>query len=275
MPARHLNKPPKQINGFADIPTPKTQKTFIAANGPGGARQLTAQAQVLADAAWNLKSTKARLNALAKILDYSPLCADGYSMVAATLELTPAERITVYERGITAATFALGDDFKRYQGEFWTFVETRPYMRAASGLALTYLAERDYETAIKHFRALLELNPSDEQANRYPLLACLLNLGLNTKANRLIEEYKDISDYWLYSKLLLAFRAGLTPPVKKALRANPRIPAELASPTGVEPYVTHTHAAWAATPGAIAWLNEAAAEVPPLKRKGKPTRAIG
>ncbi len=71
----------------------------------------------------------------------SPLCADAYNLLADEAA-TPAEARDLYLRGLEAGELALGpEDFEEYGGQFWGFLETRPYMRARHGLALA-LQER-------------------------------------------------------------------------------------------------------------------------------------
>ena len=61
---------------------------------------------------------------------------------------------------------ALGaEGFEEYAGHFWGFLETRPYMRARAGLAIALIKLGDESAAIEHFRAMLKLNPNDNQGS--------------------------------------------------------------------------------------------------------------
>jgi hypothetical protein len=58
-----------------------------------------------------------------------------------------------------------------------------------------------------HYRALLELNPGDNQGVRYLLLAALLERGLNEEAGALLAEHEDdLQALWPYGHLLWRLR---------------------------------------------------------------------
>ncbi len=82
-------------------------------------------------------------------------------------------------------------------------------MRARQGLAVTLLELHEDEAAIDHLRAMLRLNPGDNQGMRYVLLACLLRRGEAEAVKALLAEYPDEwSTQWLYTRALLAYREG-------------------------------------------------------------------
>lgn len=65
----------------------------------------------------------------------------------------------------------LGPDFFRdHRGHFWSMIETRPYMRARSGLTAALVRAGRREEAIEHLEDMLDLNPNDNQGLREPLL---------------------------------------------------------------------------------------------------------
>jgi tetratricopeptide (TPR) repeat protein len=264
----------KPIASLRDIPDAKAMQAFVAAYGRLGALQATARAQVFADEAWALKTAKSRLPVLAKSLDISPLCADAYTILAEILPLKPAETAELYERGVTAATLVLGpENFAAYRGEFWTFLETRPYMRALYGLAETLVRSAKPEQAIPHFEAILDLNPTDDQNAAPLLLGCLLQLNRDRDAAIILNSHAGDPTIWAYTHLLVAYRRGQADTAKtagwakKARRANPHIPTALlghplppptkrsqASPQQAAAYAKDFGPEWARTPGAIAWL---------------------
>ena len=91
---------------------------------------------------------------------------------------------------LEAGELALGPQgFEEYDGHFWGFLETRPYMRARHGLALTLLKLGEEAVAMEHFRVMLKLNPNDNQGIRYLLLGSLLrrrrHSGSQNSAGRL------------------------------------------------------------------------------------------
>ena len=152
-------------------------------------------------------SPKSRIALARKALAISPLCADAYNLLADEAA-TPAEARDLYLRGLEAGELALGPDgFQEYGGHFWGFLETRPYMRARQGLALTLQELGEDEAARGHFRAMLELNPNDNQGIRYLLLASLLRCGDVAGAKALLASYLDEwSAQWLYTRVLVAYR---------------------------------------------------------------------
>jgi tetratricopeptide (TPR) repeat protein len=124
---------------------------------------------------------------------------------------------------------ALGPEgFKEYDGHFWGFLETRPYMRARHGLALALLKLGEEEEAMKHFRAMLKLNPGDNQGIRYLLLGCLL------KRNEPVTSH---SGY-----------------------------ITMGGADEATDYVRDCGPAWRQTPGAVAWLNQLVAALPKKPR---------
>ncbi|MGH9204842.1 MAG: hypothetical protein ACRD2A_26755, partial [Vicinamibacterales bacterium] len=126
------------------------------------------------------------------------------------------------------------------------------------------------------YRALLELNPGDNQGVRYLLLAALLERGLNEEAGGLLAEHEDdLQALWLYGRLLWRLRVdGGTARTRvafdAAIRANPYVVPYLLDPDSIPfdrpphfalrsrdeaAYVAETLAdAFAATGGALEWL---------------------
>src|SRR3546814_19715015 len=71
------------------------------------------------------------------------------------------DALALYRQGVEAGERALGDEFEGLSGHFWGFLQTRPYMRARAGLAITLWRLGDQQAAIDHYRAMLILNPND------------------------------------------------------------------------------------------------------------------
>ena len=201
-----------------------------------------------------------------------------YVILAEEAAGSEEERREVFARGVEAGELALGPEgFEEYAGSFWGFLETRPYMRARAGLADALLALGDREGAVAHWRAMLELNPNDNQGIRYLLAAELLRQEDMPALKRLLAAYKEEgSTTWLYTRALVAYREGkggaktTAALVRDAREANPHVPAIL---SGAEPpvasrsgyvtlggadeatwYVEEYGPAWHATPGVVAWL---------------------
>jgi hypothetical protein len=84
------------------------------------------------------------------------------------------------------------------------------------------------------YRDMLKLNPGDNQGVRYALLVCLLRQDDPVQINNLLDAYPDEwSAFWLYTRLLVAFRAGeqgkkkTAALIKDAMSTNEHVPAIL------------------------------------------------
>lgn len=250
---------------------------------PGRDDPLSA-AQDIMYRAWDATAARERIALARKALKTSPLCADAYVLLAEDAARTPADASTYYEQGVEAGEAAIGPDgFREYAGHFWGFLETRPYMRARQGLAVTLWTLGRHQEAVMHCQAMLELNPQDNQGIRYLLAAYLLQLGLVDPLKKLLEQFdEDGAAMWLYTRALLAFRE--TDPnadrlAADAWSANSYVPDML---SGRRPligsqdgyitmggedeageYVSSNGPAWHATPGAIDWVTRVTQNLAP------------
>jgi tetratricopeptide (TPR) repeat protein len=275
-----------------ELPDRRAMEGYLAAFGVRSRNDAIAQAQDIMYDAWETTNRRQRVALAHKALSISPLCADAYNLLAEEAENAKEAR-ALYARGMEAGELALGrKGFREYEGHFWGFLETRPYMRARAGLAMTLLGLGEEDAAIEHFRAMLKLNPGDNQGIRYLLLACLLKRDDLQAIKALLSSYADEgSAYWLYTRALIAYRDGESSDaatlklVQEAWSANEHVPGILA---GTKPpvisksdyitvggadeateYVRECGPAWRATPGAIAWLTNAVAALPKDRQRGK------
>jgi tetratricopeptide (TPR) repeat protein len=222
-----------------------------------------------------------KLELAREALTISPDCADAYTLLAEDAaeggDLEEARRL--YEDGVHAGERALGvERFSREVGHFWDALETRPYMRARAGLAMTLwdLGER-YE-AVEHARALIQLNPNDNQGIRHLLQNWLLVVDDDESVERLLAQDPDEwSAQRAYTLTLLAFRAHgrgreATKAVGAAVAVNPHVPRYLLEitplPATLPDYYTvgdkseamHYAAlaaeAWRSTAESLDWLAE-------------------
>ena len=217
-----------------------------------------------------------RIKRARQALAISEDCADAWVLLAEEAS-TPDAAVERYERAVLAGAAALGADrFAALRGEFWGHLETRPYMRARLGLAQALRDVERHDEALAHYRALLELNPGDNQGVRYLLLVALLERGLNEEAGVLLAEHEDdLQALWPYGRLLWRLRvdrgaARTREAFDTAVRANPYVVAYLLDPDSIPfnrpphfalrsreeaAYVAETLAdAFAATDGALEWL---------------------
>jgi tetratricopeptide (TPR) repeat protein len=275
------------------LPDRRVMERFLAAIGERDSDSPTEKAQDVMYAAWEQTSSPSRIALARKALSISPLCADAYVLLAEEAARNLEEARDLYAKGVEAGELALGPEgFAEYEGAFWGFLETRPYMRARLGLALILLKLGDEDGAISHFRDMLRLNPNDNQGVRYLLAGCLLRRGEDAALKKLLASYEDEgSAFWLYTRALLAFREGGEDDERAAILAreawarNEHVPAILAGtkppapskqgyitmggPDEATEYVTECGLAWHRTPGAIAWLTKAVGTLP-SRRQARP-----
>ncbi len=255
--------------------------------GPGGipdgpARTPLEEAQNLMDDAWEADGHH-RVQLARQALEISPNCADAYVLLAEETARSAAEARPLYEKGVAAGEKALGPEvFEEGLGHFWGIVPTRPYMRARRGLADCLWAMGEHDEAIRHYRDMLRLNPSDNQGIRYTLAACLLTTNRDDELAELLEDEdyeEDCMADWLFTWALLEFRrngdcAEARARLETALEMNPHVPGFLLGrrrmprrlPTYVQwgdeteavSYVAAFGKGWYTTPGATEWLETVA-----------------
>jgi tetratricopeptide (TPR) repeat protein len=246
---------------------------------------LLEQAQELIYQAWDVGDRRQRTALARKALKLSADCSDAYVLLAEAA-VTPAKALELYRQGVEAGVRVLGSAFfVEERGHFWGLVETRPYMRARAGLARSLWQCGEYDQAIINWNDLLQLNADDNLGIRYVLAARLLELGRDRELEVLLKAHADDGRAFLiWAKALLLFRiAGDTANVRQALAealaSNPHLPAyllghkplpaQLPRYTGLGDereaayWAAETNQAWAATPGALAWLAQHTAAAKP------------
>jgi tetratricopeptide (TPR) repeat protein len=217
-----------------------------------------------------------RVKRARQALAISQDCADAWIVLAEETS-TPEAAIELYERAMRAGAAAIGAErFESLRGEFWGHLDTRPYMRARLGLAQALSELERHVDAIAHYRALLELNPGDNQGVRYLLLVQLLQQGPHDEAGRLLAEYgEDMQALWPYGRLLWRYRTegdatGTREAFSSAVIANPHVVNYLLDPDSMPSdqapsfalgsreeaaYVADTLGhAFVSTDGALEWL---------------------
>jgi tetratricopeptide (TPR) repeat protein len=167
--------------------------------------------------------------------------------------------------------------FSEGAGQFWQVLDTRPYMRARLGVAMSLIELGRAADAISHLRDIVRLNPDDNQGARYPLLVQLLLLGHDDQAAALVAGYpEDPAAEWTYARPLIAFRGGRTAEAVRDLDAaregNPLVPEclldsgddneappnqfALGSLDEALAYAEDWLEVWDRTPDALAWLKQ-------------------
>jgi tetratricopeptide (TPR) repeat protein len=254
-------------------------------------------AQELIDQAWEEDDDIARVRLVLQALARSPDHADGYVLLAQQVGADLVAMRELYEQGVVAGERALGTSvFAEEAGSFWGLIQTRPYMRARHGLALTLWKLGEKQQAIGHLEAMLKLNPHDNQGVRYSLIAWLFEVGPDAELSKLFDAYQDdATAEWGYTRALWTFRnhgdgRKATRLLRDALRWNPHVPAYLLGsrqlPKQVPPYVSlgedseaiayaaHASHLWQDTEGALAWLTAQLARKPASSTRRSRLRPI-
>ncbi|MDP2373856.1 hypothetical protein [Reyranella sp.] len=257
------------------------------------------EAQDIAWDAWDAPDTARRIELAKKALKVSPLCADGYVILADSAKAGSDEQLELWRRGVAVGEEALGSAlFEEMAGHFWGILETRPYMRARVGLAVALWRrgardEAARNEAISHLQAVLALNPDDNQGARYLLAGWLAQAERGDELEALLAAYADEwSAFWGWTKALTAFRKAGDTPASRALLAEaveinrhvrdylcgdrkvPRRRPPYYSPGAASEalvYIEDHAAAWRGTAGALDWLR---AQLPAAKKR-VPQRATG
>ncbi len=208
-----------------------------------------------------------------------------------------------YQQALRLSLEQLGPDAferaARKEIHFWYSDRARPYMQARAAIAYLFWQKfGKVREAIDHFRAMLELNPGDNQGNRYAIICCLLEAGDDEALGEALQRYFLYTDEygekmdlretcWHYTNACWKFRhtssgqeRSSRQTASKALRTaftyNQHVPYFLLHPDALadfgEPdsyahgdereaawYAGFVLKAWRQTPGALDWL-EASAE---------------
>ncbi len=189
---------------------------------------------------------KKKMELATRAIEIYPDCADAYVSLA-ELEHDKERRLDLYRQGTEAGRRDLGEEiFSTEKGKFYGFLKTRPFMRTYEGYGNTLWDLGREEEAVGIFEELLELNPDDNQGNRYKLLTLYINNKNYDSALNLISLYDENSAHWLYSKAFIFLKKyGLAPQSKKALQdafeSNiyvPAIIAEAVKPAKNVQYIT-------------------------------------
>lgn len=276
MPKKPTAKRKKASAATAPLADRRALELLLAAfGGNAGSSDVEAAQEIMWDA-WDTDDRTRRVALAKKALKASPLCADAYVLLAQETARSLDEALQLYRQGMEAGEKALGKAaFRDDAGHFWGILETRPYMRARQGLAQSLWKSGAREEAVVHFQDMLRLNPNDNQGIRYILLDCLLILGRDGEADKLLRRYKnDGAAAWAWSGALALFRRGGDCPASRralarALSTNGHVPVyllgrkklprnlpALISMGGEDEAIAYVHdsaPAWAATPNALKW----------------------
>lgn len=208
---------------------PNTPSLYVLASEgtrDGLVSSIDAAQQLIYDA-FEATTPRQQIALACRALEISPDCADAYVILADYADTLP-EALDLYEQGVAAGERALcKKQFKEYEGCFWGFHETRPYMRALEGLMECLRDMGRPEEALQQAREMLRLNPNDNQGIRYQMVTILLEQEKHDELTQLLETYHDDgSAIWAYTNALLAFRLeGNTTRSQETLKAATKVNA--------------------------------------------------
>ena len=175
-------------------------------SGPG--RSATAREQALAKyhAALDAQD-RLRIKLAREAIALWPDLADAWVLLAEDMPDTQ-RALELYRLALAAAERELGPErFTRHAGEFWSVLETRPYMRALMGVASAeYDGDQD-DAAFAHWAEMLERDRDDRLGARMVLIPRLLAARRDDQAAGLLERFAaDPSAILAFARAILTFR---------------------------------------------------------------------
>lgn len=180
------------------------------------------EAQDLVYDAWEAADADEAFNLLSQAVELDPTNVDAWLGLMDFEPMENEERIEILRKLVAMGEKNLGTKiFKADKGHFWGLLETRPYMRARSQLALYLMELGRFEESIAEHEGMLELNPNDNQGVRYGLMACYLAVSRLDGVRRLFKQYNErkYSAVWDWAYVLERFLSGEMKEAEQALQA--------------------------------------------------------
>ncbi len=193
----------------------------------GAAKGKDREAQDLVYDAWEAADGAETFELLTRAVELDPTNVDAWLVLVQYEPLEGEERIEFLRRLVAMGEKNLGKKaFREDKGHFWGILETRPYMRARSQLALRLMEAGRLEESIAEHEAILELNPNDNQGVRYGLLSLYLASKRLDGAARLFEQYDErgfstvFALGYVLERFLTGDTVGAIDALKKARKQN-------------------------------------------------------
>ena len=236
-----------------------------------------AAAEAKAAEAWEASSPRKGVEAAQAALAESVYCPAALTLLSLFVARDLPERVRLLKLAFAAGTAALGARIESEAGKLGESPRGLAYLEARQHYASALSVMGDRAGAFGHWREVLRLDPSDPSRARLDFADALIDAGENAEADALLARFADADARAAYAKALLAFRANgagaqADAALDAALTANGFVPAYLVgdrkppktAPLSVDPgsreeaivVGVNAAAAWAATPGAVAWLKE-------------------
>jgi len=240
-------------------------------------RKQLATAQNLVSTLTKADSQADRIELANMALKISKHCADAYILLAQEKPHNLAAKLNLLEKAVAVGESAISvEDFRSYYGEFWGFLQARPYMRARASLAdcLWELGRR--EQSLDHLVDILTLNHQDDLGLRFIVVSRAIALNRLELAEKILTAYQDtgFAD-WAFNLALVEFIGGgagkqAAQALDTAGQTNEFVMEMLAGRVEVSNakidgyklgskqeaifYVRDNMENWQSTPGAIDWI---------------------
>lgn len=140
--------------------------------------------------AWDAETPDKRVKLARKALAIDLDVIDAYNILGIYAE-SLAERIALFREGTLIGERLFQPVLNDSEMSWWSFMGTRPWMRAQHNLGLALIEARDHAQAITVFKSLLSLNPNDNQGIRMLILKLMAEAGDYGGCKVLFADYED------------------------------------------------------------------------------------
>ncbi len=239
---------------------------------------------------WETDDPGERAQIAMKAIGLSMDCVDAWVYLADEVTSDLPDAIKCARTGVVAGERVLGPEvFEEYEGDFWGYIRTRPYMRALITLAGYLWVAECYGEAAGIYRKMLRLNPDDNQGVRYIVAMNFAKADCDDLFAGVLELYPDDGlTTMAYGRALWLFRRdGETPAADEALAeaflSNTFVPGFLLGHKKIPKQIPHYYSlggrdeaicyaeraksGWEASDGALKWLSVRKREFPGDARK--------
>lgn len=229
---------------------------------------------------------KAAIEPALAAAEKSRYCSDAFNVLAECLPTDPGESLTLHCWGMRIGEAYLGKEcFKQERGNFYSLLETRPYMRARFNMATDLMNLGCPDDATAHLQALLHLDPTDHLGARLLLSVTLLMTRRYDEFHKFHKKNADGADcYWRYGEVFFQDAIGakedqFVAALERAMQANKFVPVLLwnprfeferfpfgvswSGPDGAEEYLRSSAALWDSNPELKRRLVKAAKKLMP------------
>ena len=188
-----------------------------------------------------------RIQLARQAAERDPTCTEANNLLAEAAFDTD-ERIRMFQRSVELGTADVADMLEDPEavGNFWAITETRPLIRAKSGLAHALAADGQASEAIAENLDILRLNENDNLGIRYDLIPLLLTQNRLAEAIEVLDRYSEKTAQWMYLKAQIEFRRGgpeseqAQVAMQEAFQSNPYVVELLLEPVPPPPVDGYT-----------------------------------